>query len=431
MDHGKRLQDAVRECEQGLDRCLVLDAAWSALSPTVRAVLGSRLVDVNLPGPSKAWGAFTGGPADTIEQITRSLVDGLFGTAHVELRPLSGSLANGLATVALTAPGETIVMPPEWAFGHKSLGQRGYPGSSGRRILEMPWSAATFGPDPDGLRDLLRRERAALVTLGLSRTLFPEPMAEVAAIGHDAGATLLYDGAHVLGLIAGGVFPNPLRAGFDVLTGSTHKTLPGPVGGIVMCRAAADLDRVAKLGDAWLSTYGTARVAALTQTLAEMAEDGSRFTRAIVDNAQRLGAALDDAGFEVLGRDRNFTATHQVLVDITGLIDPREAGARLAAGGVIASPSGRADRRLRDGRSDGWWLRLGTSVLTRLGMGAREMGEVAAILARLLRHGEDPAMVAKNVGDLAGRFTTVHYALESSNGTPPSAESSAIGSRTR
>ena len=236
-------------------------------------------------------------------------------------------------------------------------------------------------------------------------------MSEIAAIGSEAGATLLYDGAHVLGLIAGGVFPNPLRAGFDVLTDSTHKTLPGPVGGIVMCRRSADLERVAGVGDAWLSTYGNARVAALAYTLAETAEHGRRFMGAIVDNARALGAALDDAGFAVVGRDRNFTATHQVLVDITGLIDPR-GRARLAAGGVIVSPSGKADRRLRDGRTDGWWLRLGTSGLTRLGMGRAEMGETAGILARLLRDGENPALVAKSTGDLAGRFRTIHYAID-------------------
>ena len=112
-------------------------------------------------------------PARRRSSTPHALVDrdALQGSASSAGRS-SGSIANGLATVALTAPSDTIVMPPEWAFGHKSLGQHGYPGTAGRRILEMPWSRATLGPDPDGLRDLLSKERAALVTLGLSRTLF-------------------------------------------------------------------------------------------------------------------------------------------------------------------------------------------------------------------------------------------------------------------
>ncbi len=407
----RALEALVADYEDRLARSLVLHAGRSVISPRARALLGSHLVDGDLAGRPAEWGVPpVAAPAAAIEDLARSLTERLFGTPHIELRALTGSLANGLAVASVTKPGDAIVMPPAWAFGHKSLGAEGYPGQGARRVIEMPWDGPAFAPDLDGLRRLLRQEPPRLVVLGLSRTLFPEPLAEVAALAREAGARLLYDGAHVFGLIAGGAFPNPLAAGFDALTGSTHKTLPGPTGGAVVCRDAADLEALATVGDAWLSTYGNARVAALTQTLAEMAEHGGAYTRQVVDNARTLARALADEGFAVVGAERGFTATHQVIVDATGLGTSAEIGARLGAAMVMVNPPSRADRRLRDGRADGVWLRVGTSAVTRVGMSAPEMAAIARLLARLLRDGEAPARVAPAVEALAAGFREVRFA---------------------
>lgn len=408
-----RLLRAVEDYEATLERCLVLHAGRSVLSPGARALLGSRLVDGDLAGRRREWGEQnTRVAAGAIEDLARELTDRLFGTPHADYRALTGSLANGLATAAVTRPGEAIVMPPEWAFGHKSLGRDGYPGSGGRRVLDMPWDAAAFGPDLEGLRRVLRAERVCLVILGVSRTLFPEPMAEVAAMARDAGARLLYDAAHVMGLVAGGAFPNPFAAGFDFMTGSTHKTLPGPTGGAVLCRAADDLEAIGTLGDAWLSTYGNARVAALTWTLAELVDHGAMYARRVVDNARALAAALADGGLPVVGAGRGFTATHQVLVDLTGRFETADAAQRLAGASILVNAPSRVDRRLRDGQRDGLWLRLGSSVVSRLGMAEPEMREIGTLLARLLVDGEEPAAVGKRVHELVDAFHTVRYAME-------------------
>ncbi len=396
--------------EAQLARSLVLHAGRSVISPQARALLGSHLVDGDLAGRSHEWGAPPiAEPAAAIEALARALTGRLFGSPHIELRALTGSLANGLATVSLTKPGDAILMPPEWAFGHKSLGADGYPGQSGRRVIEMPWDGAGLAPDLEGLRRLLRAERPRLVILGLSRTLFPEPLAEVAALAREVGARLLYDGAHVFGLVAGGAFPNPLALGFDVLTGSTHKTLPGPTGGAVVCRHAADLEALGTLGDAWLSTYGNARVAALTQTLLEMVQHGAVYAHRVVDNARMLGAALAGEGFTVVGAARGFTATHQVIVDATGLATRDALTARLGAAMIMVNPPARVDRRLRDGRDEGLWLRVGTAAVTRVGMGADEMQQIARLLRRLLRDGEAPESVAAAVEALATSFREVQF----------------------
>lgn len=396
--------------EVQLARSLVLHAGRSVISPQARALLGSHLVDGDLAGRPHEWGAPPiAEPAAAIEALARALTERLFGSPHIELRALTGSLANGLATVSLTKPGDAILMPPEWAFGHKSLGADGYPGQSARRVIEMPWDGAALAPDLEGLRRLLRAEQPRLVILGLSRTLFPEPLAEVAALAREVGARLLYDGAHVFGLIAGGAFPNPLALGFDVLTGSTHKTLPGPTGGAVVCRHAADLETLGTLGDAWLSTYGNARVAALTQTLVEMVEHGAAYAHRVVDNARALGGALAAEGFTVVGAARGFTATHQVIIDATGFATRDALTARLGAAMIMVNPPARADRRLRDGRDDGLWLRVGTAAVTRVGMRTDEMHQIARLLRRLLRDGEAPESVAPAVETLAASFREVQF----------------------
>lgn len=409
MENGV-LSAAVAEYEEIAGKGLILDAARNVVSPSVRVLLASALSESDLSGRVETYGiAYGAAPIHIIEQFTRSLVQRLFGTPYAELRALSGSLANGLGAVAVTEPGDGVLMPPEWAFGHKSLGRHGYPGISGRRIIDMPWDSSSMGPDLDGLRDVIKRERPRLVTLGLSRHLFPEPIREVADLAKEVDARLLYDGAHVLGLIAGGAFPNPLALGFDLLTGSTYKTLPGPHGGIVLCRDSATLDSVAKLCDGWVSAYGNNRVAALAQALVEMEAAGSVYARRVVDNARALGGALAAAGFAVVGADKGFTATHQVLVDVTNLGDPANTSRRLSLANLIVKPPTRVDRRLRDGRADGWWLRLGTSAVTRLGMSKDEMYIVADVLAGVLLRGEDSSAVAGTIRDLVSQFETIRY----------------------
>lgn len=408
-----RLRAAVDDYEATLERCLVLHAGRSVLAPAARRLLGSRLVDGDLAGRPHEWGEQnTRTAATAIEELASALTQRLFGTPHADYRALTGSLANGLATAALTRPGEAIVMPPEWAFGHRSLGREGYPGSGGRPVLDMPWDSSALGPDLDGLHRLLHAERPRLVVLGVSRTLFPEPLAEVAQMAREVGARLLYDAAHVFGLIAGGAFPNPLTAGFDLVTGSTHKTLPGPTGGAVLCRTAEDLESVASVGDAWLSTYSNARIAALTWTLAEMADHGTAYAARVVANARALAGALAGAGFAVVGAARGFTSTHQVLIDLTGTLDRAETARRLAGAWILVNPPGRVDGRLRAGRGEGLWLRLGSSAVSRLGMCEPEMRDIADLLARLLLRGEDPAAVGKRTRELVDHFRSVHYTSE-------------------
>lgn len=402
------VEDAIGRYERALDNCLVLNAARNFLSPRTRAVLGRSIADADWAGHALAEGGpHSAAELAQIEAQTRRLIAGLLGTSAVELRAPSGSVANGVAACALASADRQILVPPEWAYGHKSLQGSAYLAPAGGRISELPWDGARMQPDLDKLRSLLRKLGPRLMIFGTSRPLFPEPFEEIKRISEETDSLLMYDGAHVLGLIAGDAFPNPLRAGFDALTGSTHKTFPGPMGGLVVCRSPELGSRIAALTDQWLSSFSVSRIAALAVAMAEFTRDGKAYAAQVVQNARNLARELHEGGVPVVASDRGFTSTHQVLVDVSDLPDLPHLTARLADAGILVNKPSRADRRLRNKPADGAWLRLGTAACTRLGMSTAAMVEIAHILRRLLLQREDPVKVRGDVEELGRRHPAV------------------------
>ena len=221
----------------------------------------------------------------------------------------------------------------------------------------------------------------------------------------------MYDGAHVLGLIAGGVFQDPLREGADIMTGSSHKTFPGPQGGFLLSNTEDDkMQR--RLNNAVFpgtnSSYHLHHVAGKAVALAEFEAYGADYARDTVTNAKALAEALAAEGFDVLAEERGYTASHQVLTR-HGETDSgagRAAAALLEEAGIITnmnmlpgdtralSPSG---------------LRLGVQELTRHGMGPDQMQDVATCFRRVLLDSVDPAQVKGEVAALREGFTEVHY----------------------
>lgn len=408
--------EAIESYEQDIANCLILNAARNVMSPQARALLGRPIANGDWSGRVRAGdSSYSSVALERLEHLARQLITRLFASPHAEIRAPTGSLANGLAAVAMTEPADEILVPPSWAFGHKSVGARGYPGCAGRHITELPWDPQLMQPDLDRLSAVLHAGRPRLIILGTSRSIFPEAFAEVERIARLSGSRLLYDGAHLLGLIAAGAYPNPLLFGFDAMVGSTQKTLPGPLGGLVVCAQAPVLDAVSHLADQWVSTYSVARIAALTYVLAEFVIVGPAYGARVVENARTLGGLLAAHGFHVIGAERGFTATHQLLVDVSDLEKPLEILGRLAAAGVLINGPSRADRRVRNMTEDGLWLRLGTSACTRVGMGPMEMAEIAMILNRVLLSREEPAKVRKAVTNLCHRHCTVSFTVETAH----------------
>jgi glycine hydroxymethyltransferase len=240
--------------------------------------------------------------------------------------------------------------------------------------------------------------------IGSATLLFPYPLAEMAEIAQGVGAQIWYDGAHILGLAAGGQFQDPLHEGASVMTGSTQKTLPGPLGGLVLMHDPEVAERVTGKATSFIASNGNARTAALVVTLAEMLAFGKEYASAVVRNAQALARALDAEGFTVAGKDRGFTQSHVVLVDIGSTPRGKQALERMEEAHISCSP---AD--LPRTYPHKTVLRLGSSACTRKGMGEGEMAEVARLMRRVVLDGEDPSRVGRDVADLASGFTSVHY----------------------
>jgi len=275
-------------------------------------------------------------------------------------------------------------------------------------------------PDIDASLKIIRETKPSLALFGQSVFLFPTPLKELSDAAHEVGAKVMYDGAHVLGLIAGGQFQDPLREGADVMTGSSHKTFPGPQGGFVLSDSS-DEKFHRKLNNSIFpgtcSSYHLHHVAGKAVALAEFEEFGLNYAKDIVSNAKSLASALASEGFDVLAEDRGYTASHQVLTR-HGDIDSgagRRAAETLEISGIITNMNMLpGDTRAMNPSG----LRLGVPELTRVGMTTDDMKDVARFFSRALIKEEDPAKIKSDVKEFKSNYQTVKYCFEPGSAYP-------------
>jgi glycine hydroxymethyltransferase len=387
------------------EHSLNLVASHNVMSPKAKAIMHTDLIESTSAGVISARSHTGGVFLDRIETLLVELAKKLFGVPYVEYLAPSGAMSNGLFVFGAMEPGDRIMALSSRYGGHYTYLESGYPGVMGLEITEMP----CYGEDyPVVNLELLAQEvervRPKWMIIGSATLLFPYPLAEMAEIAQGVGAQIWYDGAHILGLAAGGQFQDPLHEGASVMTGSTQKTLPGPLGGLVLMHDPEVAERVTGKATSFIASNGNARTAALVVTLAEMLAFGKEYASAVVRNAQALARALDAEGFTVAGKDRGFTQSHVVLVDLGSTPRGKQALERLEEAHISCSP---AD--LPRTYPHKTVLRLGSSACTRKGMGEGEMAEVARLMRRVVLDGEDPSRVGRDVADLASGFTSVHY----------------------
>lgn len=372
-------------------------ASENIVSPMVQKIVSSDLhgrYAEGLPGKRYYQGC---DDFDTIESLGIELAQKVFNAPFANIQSTSGTVSNIGGLKALAKPGDKITAVSTADGGHISHARMGAVGLRDLNLSTYPWNEERMEPDIDGACSLIRELEPRVVLVGQSVFLFPTPLREMAAAAHEVGASVMYDGAHVLGLIAGGCFQDPLREGADIMTGSSHKTFPGPQGGFLLS-SSEDPAFQRKLNTSIFpgvcSSYHLHHVAGKVVALAEFEEYGAAYAHDIVKNGQAFASALASEGFDVLAESRGYTASHQVLTR-HGEIDSG-AGAKAARlledAGIITNMNmlpGDTKALTPSG------LRLGVQELTRVGMGALEMQEVAKLYARVLIHSEDPATVKK------------------------------------
>jgi len=369
---------------------------------------------------------------DLVEDICMELAKEYFKCIHADVRPISGVVANLAMYNAFTSEnnGKMLIMPiPKGGhishapkFTKSGMAIYGTAGTvRGLNIEYMAFDSDEMNIDPDATAKIIREVKPEMVLFGGSVFLFPHPVKELSEVAKEVGANVGYDAAHVAGLIGSGYFQDPLREGADAMTMSTHKTLPGPQHGTLVSNRE-DLIETLKpcMFPALLSNHHLHNVAGLAITLAEMLEYGKDYHKNVIDNAKALGQALYERGINVLMEHKGFTESHQIVVEITNFEKTIGLGGdieRLLEDANIIINRNLLPWDIVQGRhyKNPGGLRLGTSEVTRLGMGRSEMIDIADFFKDLLLDKKDPKKVKQEVVEFKKGFQEIHYCFQSPN----------------
>lgn len=424
------LVEASREHERYRDReCVNLIASEGLKSPAVREMLRlsmdleSRYAEGenDLEGHVKSRHYQGQRFISKIEDCVTDLVKSLFRCGWADVRLVSGTHAN-LATfkgLSMATGNRKMVVTPLSCGAHIS---HDYTGLAGRVLglenIDHAYNVEEMNIDAERSGEVIRAAKPGIVTFGGSLFLFPHPVKELREIAHEVGAYIVYDAAHVLGLIAGGVFQDPIREGADFITSSTHKTFPGPQGGLILGEPD---DGHVNEAIKWvqhaifpLSTSNThlGRLPALGVATVEMKLFGSQLARETVRNAQTAGQCLWENGLKVLGERGGFTRSHQLAVDVQEYGGGGKVAQRLEEANIIVNKNilPYDDQNNRQNPSG---VRLGFQDVTRRGFGKGEIKHLCELMVAVIKGRREPADVKMEVIQLASEFTEVKYGFKS------------------
>ncbi|MFW9989727.1 MAG: serine hydroxymethyltransferase [Candidatus Odinarchaeota archaeon] len=369
---------------------------------------------------------------DQIEDICMDLTKEYFRCIHADVRPVSGVVANLVMYNAFTSDnngkmccmaivrGGHISHGPRFAkSGNEIFGTAGT--TRGIKVEYLAFDNDEMNIDIDASAKIIREFKPELVLFGGSVFLFPHPVKELSEVAKEVGAYVGYDGAHVAGLIGSGYFQDPLREGADAMTMSTHKTLPGPQHGTLVSNREDLIESLRSCAfPALLSNHHLHNVAGLAVALAEMLEFGKEYHKGVIENAQALGQALSDIGFNVLMEHKNFTESHQIVVDITDFEKTIGLGGdieKLLEEANIILNRNLLPYDIAQGRhyQNPGGLRIGTSEISRLGMGKSEMVDIAEFFKKLLIDRKNPKKIKNEVVDFRKDFQEIKYCFQSPN----------------
>jgi glycine hydroxymethyltransferase len=379
---------------------LQLIASENFASPAVMAATGSILTNKYAEGyPGRRY--YGGNQVvDEVEDLARRRLTALFGADHANVQPHSGANANVAVYEALIEPGDTVLAMRLDQGGHLTHG-------SPASITSTFWNFVSYGVTPrsddpdqpgelidfDNVREMALRHRPKLIVAGAtaySRRIDPAPFREIA---DEVGALLMFDSAHVAGLIAGGSHPNPVPYA-DVVSFTTHKTLRGPRGGAILCREehAKKIDMAVFPGQQGGPLEHS--IAAKAVAFKEAAQPGfAAYTTQIVDNARAFAGALASEGFRIVSGG---TENHMAILDLRDFdeeLTGKVAQEVLDRAGVTTNRNQIPDDPRSPFITSG--LRVGTAAQTTAGMKEREFVTIASLMSRALRERSDDAAIAQ------------------------------------
>src|SRR6478735_413547 len=381
--NAKEIQDnilkLIKEHHDWFNNSIPLIASENIPSPAVREAVasdfGNRYAE-GWPGERVYAGCTF---IDKVENICNDLARSVFRSEFADCRATSGVVANLAIYSAFSNPGDYMIASSIPSGGHISHGKKEHSGTAGLvhglLIEHFPFSKEDMTIDVDMTKKKIEEMNndgkvPKIAMFGGSLFLFPHPVKELADFLHSYKIYINYDGAHVAGLIAGNQFQDPLREGSDSMTMSSHKTLWGPQGGIIVSfeKYAESVKKAVFPGNT--SSHHLHHVAGKAIALAETLEFGEEYAKQVIKNAKMLAYSLSNFGFRVLGEKRGFTESHQLAVDVSKYGD----------GGNIEKE--------------------------------HEMYEIASLIKKIVIDKQDNGKVLHSVKELRKNFQKVQYAFD-------------------
>ena len=356
-----------------------------------------------------------------IEDYATDLMKNLFECNWADLRLVSGTHAN-LATfkgLSSVSKNRKMVVTPLSCGAHISHDYAGLAGSVlGLENINHIYSIEEFNIDPDKSANVIRAAKPGIVTFGGSLFLFPHPVKELKTVTDEVGAYVAYDASHVLGLIAGGVFQDPLKEGADFITSSTHKTFPGPQGGVILGNSNNKRKEKAIKAIQYaifpLSTSNThlARLPALGIAALEMKLFGVELAHQTVKNAQTAGQYLYENGLKVLCASKGFTMSHQIAVDVCDFGGGKKVAQKLEEANIILNKN-LLPYDNQDDRDNPSGLRIGFQEVTRLGFKRSDIEYLCDLILKVIRGQRKPSEIKESIINLKKEFSQVKYGFQS------------------
>jgi len=408
------------------DNSIPLIASENIPSPAVREAVmsdfGNRYAE-GWPGERVYAGCTY---IDEVEIQCMELAQKLFKAEFADVRSVSGVVANLAIYSAYSNPGDVMIASSIPAGGHISHGKKEHSGTAG---LVHGLDIEFFAFDPEEMtldvdktkakvEDLKSQGKLPKIAMfGGSVFLFPHPVKELSEFLKGHGMHINYDAAHVAGLIAGGKFQDPLREGTDTMTMSTHKTLFGPQGGLVLGfeKHAEPIKKAMFPG--LTSSHHIHHMGAKAVAFAEALEFGKDYAEQTIKNAKALASELNNVGFKVLGEKRGYTESHQTVVNVLDYGDGGTIEADLEKANIIVNRQ-LIPGDLKAGRHymHPGGIRLGTSEITRLGMKESEMKEIASLLKQVVVDKKDAGEIAAHVKEFKTDFKKTQYCFDNKLG---------------
>ena len=392
FDYATKLQTFVRDHEKWrTKKTLNLIPSENFASERTRSYLSS-----DLSNRYSARDHFYKGTkfADEIENLAVTIAKKLYRAKFADVRALSGHTCSLILFLSFLKPQDKVLTCPPESGGYPGSSAVGLGGLLGLENLYFPYDAKIMNIIPYKTRKLIASKNPEMTIFGSSFIPFPYDLKS--SIPNGYSGVKVYDGSHVMGLIAGGTFQQPLKEGASILIGSTHKTLFGPQGGLILSNDESLFSVIdSKVYPGIVDNIHWNRVAGLAFALIELAKFGRAYSRQVIRNSRAMARALDEMGASVKCSEIGYTKSHQVLLGYN-VQESNEIAQKLEMVDIISDTG----------------IRLGTSEITRRGMKEREMNEIAQLIVDAISGKESSEKIRRRVHRLVSEFSSLEYCLK-------------------